>query len=675
VLDTLPPEILAKIASYLPAIDRAHFEQVSSPCKEITRRLAWDASAYSGVAHDTVHLDPYKTRSDAFKALCRERREMERAMAPFLQPGVLTVRHGWTPREQLARVYNQRGLHKQATVALGDPPAYPHSRLNWLEEMKRASLLAKNDANAKRAQDAIQSRRDVERAIERNDLATVCQTLTRSKRRIELPEFKLALNLAVTGASVLFPQICQIVAANRTQATFRDAGYDPIAAALRTGNAGVLDTLVTHGFPCNGQQLAVMFSNYPLTLGRALEGARHSAEELQYAMAAACRPSDVPLRHETLRLLMNAGADVSAPLPTRGLCLYPNSWEYLRLPPFLAVLMLSRGDVLPFVTQLFAGGADPHVVQPETGGNAWHFLVAGAPRDFEAVARWLHAQRVAINLRTRKGTTPLGLCLSYGWERVPLLIELGADIRGPQDRKQGTDVDGVSLAFAMSALSVRNVETLIRAGAPLPKGVLQRAWNKGAHILQVTLERGDVPVRSLNAAVARALPRLHRLVNWERKLRLLVQYGANINVVAKPTFGGDGARGVRRDVSRVCPGLLPTAALAVTGKRGQALPAVRLFHELGADLNAAGPAGSTIWHALALVQPTDAIALAVFLRQARVRIDRVATTADGNRVTPLAWIEANSGNVALKAVMRSAASDPVAPADAPEGRPAKRRRL
>jgi hypothetical protein len=375
-------------------------------------------------------------------------------------------------------------------------------------------------------------------------------------------------------------------------------------------------------------------------------------------------------RDEAMRLLMDAGADVSAPLPARLLCVYPFSRKSLQVPPFLAVLMLSRLDVLPFVTQLFARGADPHVVEPETGGNAWHFLAAGGPRDADAVGRWLHTQGVAINTRTHEGATPLGLSLMYGREIIPLLIECGADICGPQDRHRGKGVDCLTLALSNGdPRAARNIEVLIQAGVPLTEAALQEATSvRQALPLQRILERGGLSARSLDASFSRTLPRIYHILDWQRKLELLVQHGANVNIVAKPIFGGQGMRRLQKDAASACPGLLPTAALAVTGERVRALPGIRLLRDLGADLNAAGPAGSTIWHALALVQPTDAVAVAVFLRQQGVRIDRVATTADGGRVTPLAWIEANSNDADLKAVMRAAATDPAPPADALEGR-------
>ncbi|HET6345036.1 MAG TPA: hypothetical protein VFH51_08890 [Myxococcota bacterium] len=658
MLEQLPVELLVKTLKLLPAQDRARFERVNAYCKAVARSYAWDHSAYEGYQHDAIDATPYRSKSDAWKALCRERRQMERTMAPLMRPGRFRLTPGWPPREALARLYIEEGLHQQAVVALGDAPAYPRSRLLWLSQLQTAQHLAGRPDVVQELQGVLDAHRSLGDAIRADDVSGAQDALGHGAR-LEGPELQLAVNQAIFGQSAVFTEACKMIAHAGTQAAFVGAGFDPVQWAVNAGAFPVIDTLVANGFAVSGPQLETLVRTCTVVdLQRLLNRQAFAPEDLLPALSATCYDYGLPQRTEVLCALTGAGVDVNALLPAHPIRVQRyQSPTGRRLPPLLAALTQRHCDILPFISHLFACGADPRAVQAETGGNAWHFLVAGNVNDVDGVGRWLQAQNVPLDVLDRHGVTPLGAALTQNPNHVPLLLGLGAQVTGEHGTRRGKAVGSLELALDNEYAAPQNILPLIVAGAPASP----RAWRKAVDLasadpLQALLERGGVSRRAVDGAFARLLPQIC-FEGVPTKLDLLVRHGANVNFVGKPQFRGSGKRRLHHTYEAAAPGLWPSAALPLARRVYRALPVLKKLRTLGVDLHATGPNGTNLWHALALTEPQDAAQVAAFLLRQGVDANAAARTAAGGQVTPLAWAEVHGEHAALLEALQDAAAN------------------
>ena len=350
-------------------------------------------------------------------------------------------------------------------------------------------------------------------------------------------------------------------------------------------------------------------------------------------------------------LLICAGADVNAPAqyavtPLVLACTNASAPMVRRLLEAGAnpdgaqasgetVLMTcARGGVVAAVSPLLAGGADVNAAEPTRGQTA---LMWAAWEGHTGVVRALIAHGAAVDARTTTGYTALLLAAREGdRETTEALLDAGADVNA--DAEDGT----TALVVATIRRHLAYAEFLLDRGADpdLGPGFTPLHWAAGKWDTELNdLSNGVAEGNQWSAFAGLRHP--DRL----RAVKLLFAHGADPNIRTQRTPGfGIQVKGHLGNLKGATPFLIAAKANDIEVMReliahgadpfaatdngttplmvaagvghapgitrsaeGEALPAVTLCVELGADVHAVNDAGDTALHGAAWRERADSI--------------------------------------------------------------------
>jgi ankyrin repeat protein len=338
-------------------------------------------------------------------------------------------------------------------------------------------------------------------------------------------------------------------------------GVPPLAPACTNGNAAIVKLLLEAGADANTTMnggetvlmLAARSGNVEAVKALLARGARHDARERhrQTALMWAAAEGNT----EVVRALMDAGADIKATLDSGF------------TPFFLAV----REGRLDTVRAFLAAGIDVNAPLPRP---------ENAPRS--AAASYIRP--------VDRGTSPLLLAVQNGhFELAIALVDAGADpndarsgftplhtiawVRKP-DSSDNSDPAPATGAGRLTSLEfVReivkrgaNVNSRLPKGAPRQPNTSSRIESDGATPFLFAADRSDVPL-----------------------MRLLVELGADPLL---PNFNNT-------TPLMAAAGLGTTEPLEEAGEESEALEAVNMLLDHGADINAVNNDGDTAMHGAA----------------------------------------------------------------------------
>ena len=338
-------------------------------------------------------------------------------------------------------------------------------------------------------------------------------------------------------------------------------GVPPLALACTNGNAAIVKLLLEAGADANATikggetvlMLAARSGNVDAVKALLARGAKHDAREQhgQTALMWAAAEGNTA----AVRALIEAGANINATLDSGF------------TPFFLAV----REGRLDTVREFLARGIDVNATVPRP---------ENAPRS--AAGSYIRP--------VDRGTSPLLLAVQNGhFELAIALVDAGAN---PNDARSGFTAlhsiawvrkpdssDGSDPAPAIGAgrlTSLDFVREIVKRGANvnfrLPKGAPKqpntssRVESEGATPILFAADRSDVPL-----------------------MRLLVELGADPLV---PNFNNT-------TPLMAAAGLGTTEPLEEAGEESEALAAVNMLLDLGADINAVNNDGDTAMHGAA----------------------------------------------------------------------------
>jgi len=376
-------------------------------------------------------------------------------------------------------------------------------------------------------------------------------------------------------------------------------GVPPVAVACENGSGGVVKLLLAAGADANatmksGETVLMMAARSgKLEAVNALlaHGARHDARERhgQTALMWAAAEGHAAV----VRALLDAGADISATLDSG-------------FTPFFFAVREGRIDV---VRALLHAGVDVNAtLQPRE--------TRGGPAPYKPAA---------------KGTSPLLLAVQNGhFELAIALVDAGAD---PNDRRTGftplhtltwvrkpdsSDVSEppplgsgriTSLQFVREIVKRgANVNLRLDKGAPKVPNSSTRVGTEGATAMLLAADRSDVPL-----------------------MRLLVELGADPLV---PNFNNT-------TPLMMAAGLGTTEPLEEAGEEPEAVEAVKMLLDLGADVNAVDNNGDTAMNGAAY----NNYPLVVKLLAERGADPQIWKQANKQGVTPLFAAEGYIGRL------------------------------
>ena len=341
-------------------------------------------------------------------------------------------------------------------------------------------------------------------------------------------------------------------------------GVPPLALSCTNGNAAIVKLLLDAGADPNAVlkggetvlMLAARSGNADVVKTLLARGAKHTARERHnqtpLMWAAAEGNTDV------VRVLMEAGADINATLDSG-------------FTPFLLAVREGRVDTM----RLFlAAGIDVNATMQRPGSG---------PRPAAAPAEYGYRP-------TERGTSPLLLAVQNGhFDLAIALVDAGAnpnDIRSgftplhtiafvrKPDSSDGSDPAPPSGAGRLTSLDfVReiakrgaNVNFRVPKGVPRQPNTSSRIESEGATPFLFAADRSDVPL-----------------------MRLLLELGADP---------------ILPNLNNTTPlmaaaGLGTTEPLEEAGEENEALEAVNMLLDLGADVNAVNNEGDTAMHGAA----------------------------------------------------------------------------
>src|SRR5262245_2176370 len=332
-------------------------------------------------------------------------------------------------------------------------------------------------------------------------------------------------------------------------------GVPPLAPACTNGNAAIVKTLLEAGADANATlkggetvlMLAARSGNVETVKALLVRGARHDTRERhgQTALMWAAAEGNTAV----VRTLLEAGADKNATLDSG-------------FTPFFLAVREGRLDV---VRALLSMGVDVNATMQRPGANA------PATAD-------------------RRGTSPLMLAVMNGhFELAIALVDAGANpneartgftplhtiafVRKP-DSSDGSDPAPAVGAGRLTTLEfVReivkrgaNVNFRLPKGAPKQPNTSSRIESEGATPILFAADRSDVPL-----------------------MRLLVELGAD------PLLPNSN----NTTPLMAAAGLGTTEPLEEAGEENEALEAVNMLLDLGADINAVNNEGDTAMHGAA----------------------------------------------------------------------------
>ncbi len=339
-------------------------------------------------------------------------------------------------------------------------------------------------------------------------------------------------------------------------------GVPPLALACTNGNAAVVRLLLDAGADANASMkggetplmLAARSGSADAAKALLVRGAKHDAREShdQTALMWAAAEGHVPV----MRVLVEAGADVNAAVPSG-------------FTPFFFAVREGRIEAVQFLLEKGIDVKAP-IRRPErtAEGNANYVLYRPIPR----------------------GTNPLMMAVQNGhFELAITLVEAGADpndvqmgfsplhiisgVRKP-DSSDGSDPSPPAGSGRLTSLPfVRelvkrgaNVNLRLDKNAPRYPATSSRIDTPGATPFLLAADRSDVPL-----------------------MRLLLELGADPKL---PNF-------TNTTPLMAAAGLGTTEPLEEAGEEVEALEAVKMLLDLGAEVNAIDNNGDTAMHGAA----------------------------------------------------------------------------
>ena len=377
-------------------------------------------------------------------------------------------------------------------------------------------------------------------------------------------------------------------------------GLPPLSVACSSGSGGVVKLLLAAGADANAAMaggetvlmLAARSGNLEAVRALLARGARFDARERrgQTALMWAAAEGHAAV----VRALIEAGADINATLDSG-------------FTPFLFAVREGHLDV---VREFLTAGVDVTATVQRRDG---------APRD------------PALNRPVGKGTSPLLLAVQNGhFELAIALVDAGAD---PNDRRTGftplhtltwvrrpdssdaSEPAPVGSGRLTSLQFVReivkrgaNVNLRLDKGAPKVPNSSTRVGTEGATAMLLAADRSDVPL-----------------------MRLLVELGADPLV---PNFNNT-------TPLMMAAGLGTTEPLEEAGEEPEAVEAVKMLLDLGADVNAVDNNGDTAMNGAAY----NNYPLVVKLLAERGADPQIWKQANKQGVTPLFAAEGHIGRL------------------------------
>jgi ankyrin repeat protein len=382
-------------------------------------------------------------------------------------------------------------------------------------------------------------------------------------------------------------------------------GVSPLIVACTNGSAGVAKQLLDAGADANaktkGGETALMFAarsgNIDVVKALLVHGAKHDAREVkgQTALMWAAAEGHAPI----VRALIEAGADINTTLESG-------------FTPFLFAV---REGHIEAVREFLKAGVDVNATVHRTDGGG----------------RGRGPGGTVLYKPITKDMSPLLLAVQNGhFELAIALVDAGAD---PNDHRSGfpaldmvswvrkpdsSDVSDpapigsgrlTSLQFVREIVKRgANVNLRLEKGAPKVPNTSSRVGTEGATPFLLAADRSDVPL-----------------------MRLLVELGADPLV---PNMNGT-------TPLMVAAGLGTTEPLEEAGEEPEAVEAVKMLLDLGADINAVDANGDTAMHGAAYAQYPQVVKLLA----ERGADPQIWKNANKQGVTPLFAAEGHIGRL------------------------------
>lgn len=360
----------------------------------------------------------------------------------------------------------------------------------------------------------------------------------------------------VETAALLVRSRANVNAANRY-------GVPPLALACTNGNAAVVSLLLEAGADANATMkggetvlmMAARSGNVDVVKALLVRGARHDARERrgQTALMWAAAEGHAAV----VRGLIEAGADINATLDSG-------------FTPFFFAVREGRIEVARVLLEAGIDVKEP-LRRRENGPEK--------PVD-----------NTSYNRPMGKGTTPLLLAVQNGhFELAIALVDAGAD---PNDVQTGfTPLHTISWVRKPDSSDVSDPATPAGSGRLTSLQFVREIVKRGAKV-NLRLEKGTAKVPSTSSRVASegATPFLLAADRSDVTLmRLLLELGAD------PLLPNDN----NTTPLMAAAGLGTTEPLEEAGEEPEALEAVKMLLDLGADINAVDNDGDTAMHGAA----------------------------------------------------------------------------
>ena len=338
-------------------------------------------------------------------------------------------------------------------------------------------------------------------------------------------------------------------------------GLPPLSVACSSGSGGVVKLLLAAGADANAAMaggetvlmLAARSGNLEAVRALLARGARFDARERrgQTALMWAAAEGHAAV----VRALIEAGADINATLDSG-------------FTPFLFAVREGHLDV---VREFLTAGVDVTATVQRRDG---------APRD------------PALNRPVGKGTSPLLLAVQNGhFELAIALVDAGAD---PNDRRTGFTPLHTLTWVRRPDSSDASEPAPVGSGRLTSLQFVREIVKRGANV-NLRLDKGapKVPNTSSRTGTEGATPFLLAADRSDVSLmRMLLELGADPLL---PNFN-------HTTPLMVAAGLETTEPLEEAGEEPEALEAVKMLLDLGADINAVDDNGDTAMHGAAYAQ-------------------------------------------------------------------------